>query len=70
MEIKSSKIVLMCVMVLFCNDIFAKSNPPQPLGPVAPPDLPMDGNIISLVIVAIFLAFYKVTLQAKKTSQN
>jgi hypothetical protein len=66
MKIVPSKIVLLIVGFLCCNLTFASPEPPQPVPPV-PPGLPIDNDLLVLVIASLILGFYKIYTH-KKTS--
>jgi hypothetical protein len=50
---------------LNCNSSIASTNPPQPIVPNPPPNLPLDGSIFFLLIGAILIASYKVYWHVK-----
>ncbi|MFZ4106500.1 hypothetical protein [Flavobacterium sp.] len=68
MKIYLSKILLFCFVLLSCNEIGASTNPPQPIDPLPPPPLPVDGYIMLLVTLAIVIAFYKIYSKIKKAN--
>lgn len=66
MKFNLTKIVLLMVLILCSNDIIASTYPPQPLGPLPPPNLPLDESVLFLVIIAIVIGFYKTYLKIKQ----
>ncbi len=66
MKFDLTKIVLLMVLILCSNDIFARTYPSQPLGPFPPPNLPLDGSVLFLVIIAIVIGFYKTYWKIKQ----
>jgi hypothetical protein len=63
-----SKIFLFYLVLFSCNTSSASSNPPQPLGPLPPPPLPIDGSLLFLVAFAILIAIYKTYWKTNKTT--
>jgi hypothetical protein len=68
MKIVPSKIVLLIVGFLCCNVIIASPQPPQP-APPPPPFIPINHELILLVIASLFLGFYKIATHTKKASR-
>ncbi len=66
MKIDLIKIFLLGIVFLNCNSSIASTNPPQPISPNPPPNLPLDGSIFILVIGAILIASYKAYWHVKK----
>lgn len=67
MKIDLFKIILFLVGLFCCNSSFASNNPPPPIPP-PPPGLPIDGELVALVFVSVFLGFYKIYKFKKASS--
>lgn len=57
------KFFILTIVLLGKLDVFAKPNPPVPAsktaaGPIVPPGLPIDGNILFLLIFGVLLGIY------------
>ena len=69
MKIIANKFFILTIYLLGVSDAFAAPHPPPPTGkkPPPPPGLPLDENIIILLMIALLFGIYIIYNHSIKT---